>query len=120
MVKLYLFQHLMEVLIKPIKSGSMGGIDLRTNDGMLWCYPFLSELLRDLPEHHIITLTFNSANCKMPCYSCITPKNDFNNPLMDQSMIQLRTPKTMQNVLRNDTNTEYSLHNIENIFWKLP
>ena len=80
----------------------------------------LSELLRDLLKRHIITLTFNSANCKMPCYSYIPLKNDFNNLLMDQSMIQLHTPETMQSVLKDNTSTEYSLHNIENIFWRLP
>lgn len=120
MAKHYLFQHSMRVLVEPIRSGSIGGIDLHTDNGILWCYPFLSEFLGDIPEHHSITLTFNSANCKMPCYSCITPKNKFNDPLMNLSMIQLRTPKMMQNILTNGIAAEYSLHNMENIFWELP
>jgi hypothetical protein len=120
MAKHHLFQRSMEVLIEPIRSGSIGGIDLRTDNGILWCYPFLSELLGDIPEHHAMTLTFNSANCKMPCNSCIMPKNNFNDPLIDHSMIQLRTPEMMQSVLRDGIAAEYSLYNIENIFWTLP
>jgi hypothetical protein len=117
LAKHYLFHRSMEILVEPIKSGS---IDLHTDDGIVWCYPFLSVLLGDLPEHHAITLTFNSPNCKMPCHACTTPKDSFNDPLIDQSMIQLRTPEFMQYVLQNGIPEEYSLHNIENPFWKLP
>ena len=116
LAKHYLFHHSMEILIEPIKSGS---IDLHTDNGILWCYPFLSVLLRDLPEHHAMTLTFSSPNCKIPCHICITPKDSFNDPLIDHSTIQLRTPEMMQYVLQNRIYEEYSLHNIENPFWKL-
>jgi hypothetical protein len=116
LAKHYLFHHSMEILVEPIKSGS---IDLRTDNGILWCYPFLSVLLGDLPEHHAITLTFNSPNCKMPCHMCITPKESFNNPLIDHSTIQFRTHETMKHLLENELAEEYSLHNIENPFWEL-
>ena len=59
----------------------------------------MSILLGDLPEHHTITLTYNSANCKMLCHICITPKDEFNNPLIDHSTIQIRTPEAMRYVL---------------------
>ncbi|RGB25020.1 hypothetical protein C1646_772326 [Rhizophagus diaphanus] len=71
-----------------------------------------------MPEHHSLTLIFSSPNCNMPCYACITLKDEFNNPLIDQSTIQLCTPTMMQDVLRNDNAAEYSLHNMENVFWK--
>ncbi|EXX55613.1 hypothetical protein RirG_223860 [Rhizophagus irregularis DAOM 197198w] len=117
MVKHYLFQRSLEVLIEPIRSGSF---DLRTDNGIIWCYPFLSELLGDMPEHHSLTLTYSSPNCNMPCYTCITLRDEFNNPLIDHSTIQLRTPIMMQNVLNNGDATKYSLHNMKNIFWTLP
>jgi len=84
--KHHLFQRSFEVLIEPIKSGSF---DLRTDDGMIWCYPFLSELLGDMPEHHSLTLTFSSPNCNMPCYACTTLKNEFNNPSIEFNYIHL-------------------------------
>ena len=110
----------MEVLIKPLKLDAIEGLDLYTDNGILWCYPFLSQLLGDLPEHHAITLTFNSTNCKMPCHSCMTPKNQLNDLSVDHSTVQLRTPELMQHVLQNGLATNYSLHNIKNRFWTLP
>lgn len=116
LIKHQLFHRSMEILLEPIKPGS--NIDLRTDAGILWCCPFLSILLGDLPEHHSITLTYNSANCKMPCHICLTLKEEFNNPLIDYSTIQIRTPAMMQNVLEDEIFEEYSLHNIVNPFWK--
>lgn len=118
--KHYVFHRSFEILLDMIRSGCIGGLDLRTDDGIIWCFPFLSELLGDLPEHHALTLTFNSANCKMPCYSCITPKEEFNNPFIDHSTIQLRTPEMMQHVLQDGFAAEYSLHNTINPFWAIP
>ncbi|POG60894.1 hypothetical protein GLOIN_2v1486686 [Rhizophagus irregularis DAOM 181602=DAOM 197198] len=75
MAKHQLFQRSMNILvIEPIMSVMSDGLDLRTDDGILWCYPFLSVLLGDLPEHYAITLTYNSFNCKMPCHMCMIPK----------------------------------------------
>ncbi len=116
LIKHQLFHRSMEILLEPIKPGS--NIDLRTDVGIFWCCPFLSILLGDLPEHHSITLTYNSANCKMPCHTCLTLKEEFNNPLIDYSTIQIRTPAMMQNILENKIFEEYSLHNIVNSFWK--
>ena len=116
LAKHHLFHRSMNILLKPIISG---GLDFHTDDGILWCYPFLSILLGDLSEHHTITLTYNSANCKMPCHICITPKDEFNNPLIDHSTIQIHTPEAMRYVLENGISEEYSLHKIENPFWKL-
>jgi hypothetical protein len=116
LAKLHLFHRSMKILLEPIISG---GLDLQTDNGILWCYPFLSILLGDLPEHHSITLTYNSANCKMPCHICTIPKDELNDPLIDYSTIQIRTPEAMQYVLENGISEEYSLHKIENPFWKL-
>ena len=118
--KYHLFQRSMNALIiEPIMSVMSSGLDLRTDDGILWCCPFLSILLGDLPEHHAITLTYNSSNCKMPCHICTIPKNELNNPLIDHSIIQLRTLNMMKSVLKDGLSKNYSLHKIKNPFWKL-
>ena len=112
--KHHLFHRSMKILIDPIR---LGGFDLHTDNGILWCHPFLSILLGDLPEHHAITLTYNSANCKMPCHICTTPNDEFNNPLVKR--YEIRTPETMKHIIENGLSKEYSLHKIENPFWKL-
>ena len=50
---------------------------------------------------------------------CTIPKDEFNNLLIDHSTIQIRTSETMRYVLENGISEEYSLHKIENPFWKL-
>jgi hypothetical protein len=119
LIKHHLFHRSMKILIDPIKKECIKGFDLRTDNGLMWCFPFLSLLLGDLPEHHAITLTYNSVNCQMPCHICTTPKEEFNNMLIDHSTIQLRTPETMKHVLESGMAEKYSLHKIENPFWKL-
>ena len=47
---------------------------------------------------------------KMYIFSC---KDEFNNPLIDHSTIQIRTPEAMRYVLENGISEEYSLHKIE-------
>jgi hypothetical protein len=116
--KNYLFQRSLEILIEPIIKSK--GVDLRTDSGIIWCIPFLSELLGDMPEHHSLTLTFSSPNCNMPCFACTTSKDNLNDLSIDHSTIQLRTPMMMQNVLKDGNSTYYSLHNMENVFWMLP
>lgn len=118
--KYQLFHHSMEVITEQIRSIPAGGIELYTDNGLLWCYPFLSEMLGDLPEHSAITLTYNSANCNMPCHLCLTHKEEFNNPLIDYKSVILRTPETMKQALQQGLAKEYSLYDIENSFWSLP
>jgi len=52
----------------------------------------------------------------MSCYICITPKDSFNDLLINHSTIQLHIPEMMQYILQNKIYEEYSLHNIENPF----
>ena len=75
----------MKIIIKPILSKI--SIDLYTDNGIKWCYPFMIAFLGDLSKHHFITLTYNLTNCKMPCHICITLKDEFNNTLLDHSTI---------------------------------
>jgi len=115
-----LFHRSMKILIEPIRSCSTAGLELRTDNGLLWCYPFFSQALGDLPEHSAMTLTYNSANCHMPCHLCLTPREEFNNPLIDHTSIVLRTHETMKQAIEQGRTKEYSLHDIENSFWGLP
>ncbi|PKC54667.1 hypothetical protein RhiirA1_403473 [Rhizophagus irregularis] len=58
-------------------------------------------------------------SAKMPCHMCMIPKNELNNPLINHSTIQLRTPNIMKGVLTDGLAKDYSIHKIENPFWKL-
>jgi hypothetical protein len=46
-------------------------------------------------------------------------KNELNNPLINHSTIQLRTPNMMKSALTDGLSKDYSLYKIENPFWKL-
>src|SRR6266487_131184 len=85
------------------------GFDLQTDDGDLWCYPFLSALLGDLPEDAALTLTFNSANCKYPCHKCLIDADEMNNTNLESSQIILRTPENMKAAIYEDIADQYSL-----------
>ena len=77
--KLHLYQHAMDTMLKPLLECRESGFDLHIDNGLLWCFPFISEIFGDLPEHATLTLTFNSARCKYPCHKCLTPLEEFNN-----------------------------------------
>jgi len=90
--KLHLYQHHAHLLLEYRESR----FDLYIDNGLLWCFPFISEIFGDLPEHATLTLTFNFARCKYPCHQCLTPLEEFNNvKLVDQNLI-LRNPENMQ------------------------
>ena len=92
--------------------------DLQTDDGDLWCYPFLSVLLEDLSKDAALTLTFNSANCKCSCHKCLIDADEMNNKNLESSQIILRTPENMKAVIYKDIADQYSLFSMENVFWK--
>jgi hypothetical protein len=94
------------------------GFDLERDDVSLWCFPFISILLGDLPENAALTLTYNSINCKYPCHQCLTPVERLNNVRLNRDQITLRTSRTMSNAIAQGIAKQYSLHSIENIFWK--
>src|SRR2546429_6990114 len=45
---------------RPLLDYKDDGFDLKTDDNELWYYPFISVMLRDLPENATVTLTFRS------------------------------------------------------------
>ena len=74
-------------------------------------------MLRDLPENAMITLTYNSVNCNCSCYQCLVDCENLNDLKLTDDQIILKTPETMKNFIEQDLAQQYSLHNIENIFW---
>src|SRR5438045_1239785 len=68
MAKRALYQHSLNILIQPILDYNNNGFNLQTDNNELWCYPFISVMLRDLPENAAVTLTFNFVNCNCPCH----------------------------------------------------
>ncbi|CAG8779535.1 15649_t:CDS:1, partial [Racocetra fulgida] len=74
-------------------------------------------ILGDLSEHSAMTSTYNSVNCNMPCHFCLTPKEEFNNPLIDYKSIILCTPTTMKQIIKQSQTKEYSIYDMENSFW---
>ncbi len=51
----------MDTMLKPLLECRESRFDLHIDNGLLWCFPFISEIFRDLPKHATLTLTFNSA-----------------------------------------------------------
>jgi hypothetical protein len=115
-----IYQYALDILIRPLLDYKDDGFDLQTDNDVLWCYPFISVMLGDLPENAAVTLTFNSVNCKHPCHKCLVEGDILNNVKLSDDQIILRTPDTMKDFVEQGVAQQYSLHNMENIFWKYP
>ncbi len=118
--KQHLYQYALDILTRPLLDYQHRGFDLQTDNVSLWCFPFISVLLGDLPENAALTLTYNSINCKYPCHQCLTPVGKLNDIELSNDQITLRTPDTMKSAVDQDIAKQYSLHSIENVFWKHP
>ena len=119
MAKKALFHHAFDIVMCPLLPYKDKGFDLQTNNGELWCFPFISTLLGDLPENATQTLTY-SGNGKYPCHKCLIPNEDLNNLRLSDSQIELRTPEMMKNIVAQGDAHQYSIYNMKNIFWKYP
>ena len=107
-------------MTQPILNKNDSGFHIKTDDQRFWVFPFLSNLIGDLPEDAALTLTYNSSRSKCPCHICTIPVDQLNNPNLSVDEIQLRTPKNMQYVKEHNLGQEYSIYEMENIFWKHP
>jgi hypothetical protein len=119
MAKKALFHHAFDIVMCPLLPYKDKGFDLQTNNGELWCFPFISTLLGDLLENATQTLTY-SGNGKYPCHKCLIPNEDLNNLRLSDSQIELRTPEMMKNIVTQGDAHQYSIYNMKNIFWKYP
>jgi len=120
LAKRTLYQYALDILTRPLLDYKDNGFDLRTDNDELWCYPFISVMLGDLPENAVVTLTFNSTNCNHPCHKCLVEGDELNNVELLDDQIVLRTPNTMKTFVEQGVAQQYSLHDMENIFWKHP
>lgn len=75
-------------------------------------------MLGNLPENSAVTLTFSSVNCDRPCHKCLVKREKLNNLELPNDQITTRTPEYMRNIVEQDSAQQYSLHRMENIFWK--
>lgn len=80
----------------------------------------ISCFLADMLEADDVTATYKASNCKMPCHTCMVPQNDLNNMDLEPENMPLRTHENMQEVKENGQGKEYSVHHVENAFWKIP
>ena len=78
----------------------------------------ISFFLADMLEADEITATYKSARCKRPCHTCMVFQSDLNNMNITLENIIPRTHENMQEVIRNEQHKEFSVHSVENIFWK--
>jgi hypothetical protein len=119
-VKRTLYQHSLDILTRPVLDYQNNGFDLKTDNAVLWCFPFISVIMGDLPENAAITLTFNSVNCNHPCHKCLIEGDNLNNVELSDDQIVLKKPDTMKAFVEQGIAQQYSLHNMKNIFWQYP
>jgi len=119
LAKRVLYQYALNILTRSLLDYN-GGFDLQTDNGIKWCFPFISVMLGDLPENAAVTLTFNSVNCHHPCHKCLVEREKLNNVELTNDQIILRTPENMRCLVEQNSAQQYSLHDMKNIFWNYP
>ncbi|PKY60818.1 hypothetical protein RhiirA4_431393, partial [Rhizophagus irregularis] len=106
------------ILLRPIMK--LDELELNIKNVQITFAPRISVFLADMLEANAITCTYKSANCKMPCPSCIVHIEDLNNMNISKENITLRTPNSMASVIQNKKAKEYSIHDQKNVFWNFP
>ncbi|CAB4436216.1 unnamed protein product [Rhizophagus irregularis] len=119
LAKRMLYQHCFDIMTQPIyEILENNGLDIITDNQIIWAFPFLSEFIGDLPEDAALTLTYASSRCKRPCHICTVTIDELNNPNLSRSQVELRTSQNMHFVLNNNLCHEFSIYPLKNIFWK--
>ncbi|CAG8713076.1 22911_t:CDS:2 [Rhizophagus irregularis] len=85
------------ILLRPIMK--LDELELNIKNVQITFTPRISVFLADMLEANAITCTYKSANCKMPCPSCIVHIEDLNNMKISKGNITLRTPNSMASVI---------------------
>lgn len=80
----------------------------------------ISFFLADMLEADDVTATYKAARCKMPCHSCMVLQSDLNNMKLTREDILSRTHENMKEIVSAGQGKEYSVHYVENAFWKFP
>ncbi|RGB36927.1 hypothetical protein C1646_782555 [Rhizophagus diaphanus] len=79
---------------------------------------WMSFFLTDMFEADDITVTYKGTRCKMPCHICIVLQSDLNNMSLKLENVLHRTHENMKQVINDGQEKEYSVHSVENSFWK--
>src|SRR5271170_2157938 len=80
----------------------------------------ISVIIADILEEKEITATYKSSQCKMPCYNCMVLQDNLNNMDLELKDMLPRTLQNMQSVLKDCVGKDFSVYNIENMFWNFP
>ena len=67
---------------------------------------FIADMLKD----NEVTATYKSSRCKMPYYTCMVSQSNLNNMNIVLENMLSRTPKNMQEVIRNGQEKDFSVH----------
>src|SRR5277367_3071079 len=80
----------------------------------------ISFFLADMLKANEVTSTYKGARRKMPCHTCMVLQNNLNNMDLSLEDMPFRTHKNMKEIIRTGQEKEFSVHSIENAFWKFP
>jgi len=80
----------------------------------------ISAFLADMLEADDVTATYKAARSRMPCHNCMVLRNDLNNMNLSPEDMAPRTPQNMQQTISEGRSKDFSVHNVENVFWKFP
>src|SRR5688572_21504757 len=86
---------------------------------MAFAAQILLFLMNMLKANDVI-ITYKSVQCKMPCHTCMVLQNDLNNMNITLENMPPRTYKNMQDIIHKGQGKDFSVHPIENTFWKFP
>jgi len=78
----------------------------------------ISFFIADMLEADEVTATYKVARCKMPCHTCMVSQNNLNNMELGPENIPGRTHENMQEIINSGQAKEFSVHSVENAFWK--
>jgi hypothetical protein len=78
----------------------------------------ISFFLADMLKADEVTATYKPARCRMPCHTCTVLRDNLNN--MNLVPAPLRTHQSMELIVNDGQEKDYSLHPTKNVFWKFP
>jgi hypothetical protein len=103
----------------PLLNNKENGLNLMTNNMIIWIFPFISIVIGDWPECTALCTIYASVNCTTPCHEYLISNKDLNKIFSDNKIFY-RTPILMYQAIRDGYRQEISIHNIDNIFWSYP
>ncbi|CAB4403422.1 unnamed protein product [Rhizophagus irregularis] len=106
-----------KIMLQPLLEKSEA-LYFRINGQVITFAARISFFLADMLEADDITATYKGARCKMPCHTCMVLQNDLNNMSLKLENVPHRTHENIKQVINDGQGKEYSVHSVENSFWK--